>query len=58
MPIDGIFNIDKPVGMTSHDVVARVRRLAGQKRVGRASLLASAMVSIKNATEMCTRKPA
>ncbi len=28
---------------------------AGQKRVGKASLLASAMVSIKNATEMCTR---
>ena len=39
MPIDGIFNIDKPVGMTSHDVVARVRRLAGQKRVGHAGTL-------------------
>jgi tRNA pseudouridine55 synthase len=25
--IDGIFNINKPTGMTSHDVVARVRRL-------------------------------
>jgi tRNA pseudouridine55 synthase len=37
--IDGIFNIDKPVGMTSHDVVARVRRLAGQKRVGHAGTL-------------------
>lgn len=39
MPIDGIFNIDKPVGITSHDVVARVRRLAAQKRVGHAGTL-------------------
>lgn len=39
MPIDGIFNIDKPVGITSHDVVARVRRLTGQKRVGHAGTL-------------------
>jgi tRNA pseudouridine55 synthase len=37
--IDGIFNIDKPSGMTSHDVVARLRRLAGQKRVGHAGTL-------------------
>ena len=39
MAIDGIFNIDKPTGITSHDVVARVRRLAGQKRVGHAGTL-------------------
>lgn len=39
MAIDGIFNVDKPVGMTSHDVVARIRRLAGQKRVGHAGTL-------------------
>ena len=39
MAIDGIFNIDKPVGITSHDVVAQVRRLAGQKRVGHAGTL-------------------
>jgi tRNA pseudouridine55 synthase len=26
-PMDGIFNIDKPQGMTSHDVVARIKRL-------------------------------
>jgi len=34
--MDGIFNINKPPGMTSHDVVARVKRLAasfGDKRV-------------------------
>lgn len=39
MAIDGIFNIDKPVGITSHDVVARIRRLAKQKRVGHAGTL-------------------
>jgi tRNA pseudouridine55 synthase len=39
VPIDGIFNIDKSPGMTSHDVVARVRRIAGQKRVGHAGTL-------------------
>ena len=37
--MDGIFNIDKAVGMTSHDVVARVRRLTRQKRVGHAGTL-------------------
>ncbi len=37
--MDGIFNIDKAIGMTSHDVVARVRRLTRQKRVGHAGTL-------------------
>lgn len=37
--MDGIFNIDKPTGMTSHDVVARVRRLTHQRRVGHAGTL-------------------
>jgi tRNA pseudouridine55 synthase len=37
--MDGIFNIDKPLGMTSHDVVTRVRRLTQQKRVGHAGTL-------------------
>ena len=31
--------IDKPGGMTSHDVVARVRRLAGTRKVGHAGTL-------------------
>ena len=26
---DGLFVVDKPAGWTSHDVVGRVRRLAG-----------------------------
>lgn len=37
--MDGIFNLNKPLGMTSHDVVARVRRLAHQRRVGHAGTL-------------------
>jgi tRNA pseudouridine55 synthase len=32
--VDGILVIDKPEGITSHDVVNRVRRITGQKRVG------------------------
>jgi tRNA pseudouridine55 synthase len=37
--IDGIAVVDKPAGMTSHDVVARCRRLFGQKKVGHAGTL-------------------
>ena len=35
----GLLVVDKPSGWTSHDVVARVRRLAGTKRVGHAGTL-------------------
>ena len=35
----GFLNIDKPGGMTSHDVVNRVRRLIGMRRVGHAGTL-------------------
>lgn len=42
----GFLNIDKPAGMTSHDVVARVRRLAGQKRVGHAGTLDPAATGV------------
>ncbi len=38
-PISGLLNINKPKGITSHDVVARVRRLAGQRKVGHAGTL-------------------
>lgn len=37
--MDGILNINKPRGITSFDVVARVRRLTGEKRVGHAGTL-------------------
>jgi tRNA pseudouridine55 synthase len=32
--VDGVVIINKPGGMTSHDVVARVRRICGEKSVG------------------------
>jgi tRNA pseudouridine55 synthase len=35
----GLVVVDKPPGMTSHDVVARVRRLAGTRKVGHAGTL-------------------
>ncbi|MBC8104301.1 MAG: tRNA pseudouridine(55) synthase TruB [Cytophagales bacterium] len=37
--MDGILNIDTPGGMTSHDVVAQVRRALKTKRVGHAGTL-------------------
>jgi tRNA pseudouridine55 synthase len=36
---DGLVVVDKPGGMTSHDVVSRVRRLAGTRKVGHAGTL-------------------
>jgi tRNA pseudouridine55 synthase len=38
-PVAGLVVVDKPAGMTSHDVVARVRRLAGTRKVGHAGTL-------------------
>lgn len=35
----GLVVVDKPAGWTSHDVVARVRRLAGTRKVGHAGTL-------------------
>lgn len=37
--MDGILIIDKPAGMTSHDVVNRVRRILGTKKVGHTGTL-------------------
>jgi tRNA pseudouridine55 synthase len=53
----GFLNIDKPAGMTSHDVVTKVRRAAGQKRVGHAGTLDPAatgvlVVALGNATRL------
>ena len=36
---DGLIVVDKPGGMTSHDVVARIRRLAQTRRVGHGGTL-------------------
>lgn len=36
---DGVAVVDKPAGWTSHDVVARARRLLGERRVGHSGTL-------------------
>lgn len=38
-PTDGLVIVDKPSGMTSHDVVSRMRRIARTRRVGHAGTL-------------------
>ncbi len=35
----GLVVVDKPAGLTSHDVVARIRKMAGTRRVGHAGTL-------------------
>ncbi|MCO6006460.1 tRNA pseudouridine(55) synthase TruB [Actinoallomurus purpureus] len=37
--MNGLVIVDKPAGWTSHDVVGRIRRLAGTRRVGHAGTL-------------------
>ncbi|RME99158.1 MAG: tRNA pseudouridine(55) synthase TruB, partial [Chloroflexi bacterium] len=37
--ISGVLNINKPAGLTSHDVVARVRKLSRQRKVGHTGTL-------------------
>ena len=34
MPVNGVMVVDKPAAWTSHDVVARMRRLVGERSVG------------------------
>jgi tRNA pseudouridine55 synthase len=55
----GIVVVDKPAGMTSHDVVARVRRLAGTRRVGHGGTLdpmatGVLVVGVERATRLLT----
>ncbi len=37
--VTGFLNVDKPSGLTSHDVVNRIRRISGTRRVGHAGTL-------------------
>lgn len=46
MELHGLLVIDKPVGLTSHDVVARIRRLTGEARVGHAGTLDPAATGV------------
>lgn len=39
MSLDGVLALDKPAGITSHDVVQQLRRLSGQRRIGHAGTL-------------------
>src|SRR2546423_7007025 len=39
LSMNGVLLIDKPAGVTSHDVVARVRRIIGERRVGHTGTL-------------------
>jgi tRNA pseudouridine55 synthase len=44
--IDGLVVVDKPAGWTSHDVVARCRRIFGQRRAGHAGTLDPAATGV------------
>src|SRR5919199_1211708 len=37
--VDGVLIIDKPAGLTSHDVVARARRILKERRIGHTGTL-------------------
>ncbi|HEX2738572.1 MAG TPA: pseudouridine synthase, partial [Acidimicrobiia bacterium] len=39
MNVDGLVVVDKPAAWTSHDVVAKIRNIYGQRRVGHAGTL-------------------
>ena len=44
--VDGLLNIDKPLGRTSFSVVAMVKRLSGERRVGHAGTLDPAATGV------------
>ena len=44
--MEGVFNINKQKGMTSHDVVDRVRRITGVRRVGHTGTLDPAATGV------------
>jgi tRNA pseudouridine55 synthase len=57
--ISGLVIVDKPPGLTSHDVVARIRRMAGTSRVGHAGTLdpmatGVLVVGVERATRLLT----
>jgi tRNA pseudouridine55 synthase len=59
MTPSGLVVVDKPAGLTSHDVVARIRRLAGTRRVGHAGTLdpmatGVLVVGVERATRLLT----
>lgn len=58
-PISGILLVDKPAGITSHDVVARARRIIGTRKIGHAGTLdpmatGLLILGINNSTRLLT----
>ena len=55
----GLVLIDKPQGWTSHDVVAKLRKIAGTRRVGHAGTLdpmatGLLLIGVNSATKLLT----
>ena len=46
LPLDGFINLNKPAGFTSHDCVAKLRRLLGIKKIGHAGTLDPAATGV------------
>ncbi len=44
--MDGFLNLNKPIGFTSHDCVAKARKILKQKRIGHAGTLDPAAVGV------------
>src|SRR5258707_1948320 len=44
--MDGLLIVDKPAGPTSHDVVARMRRALGERRIGHTGTLDPAATGV------------
>ncbi len=38
-PINGVLAVDKPAGITSHDLIAQLRKILGQKSIGHTGTL-------------------
>jgi len=59
LAVPGLLLVDKPAGMTSHDVVSKVRKLAGTRKVGHAGTLdpmatGLLVLGIESATKLLT----
>ena len=44
--MDGIINVKKEAGMTSHDVVFKLRKILGAKKIGHGGTLDSDVVGV------------
>ena len=55
--MDGLLVIDKPAGPTSHDVVSRMRRVLGERRIGHAGTLDPAATGVLRAARRTRDAP-